>query len=272
MTAGFVYNRIVVRGAGDIATGVIRRLAAAGLEVIALEQPSPSCIRRKVCFADAVFNQKVTIEDFAAELVESVENVPAIFASGDIPILIDPEAKYLPNLKPLAIIDARMLKENINTNLNDAPIVIGLGPGFTTSRNCHAAVETNRGANLGRVILSGSTSADTGVPAEVNGYSRQRVVRSPADGIFQSACEIGDVVTSNQILGYVAELQVEAKIDGVVRGIINDNLTVGKNQKIGDIDPRGIRDACFRISDKAIAVGDGVYKALMILKDRMDSH
>lgn len=271
MTRKFVPDRVVVRGAGDVASGVIRRLSIEGFEVIALEKPDPDCVRRYVCFAEAFYRKEFSIEGITAVLVQSVSE--AIENTGDlrVPLLMDPEARLLPDLSPMAVIDGRMLKQNIDTGLDMAPIVIGLGPGFVAGQNCHAAIETARGNELGRVIYSGSPRADTGRPAPVEGVSLKRVLRSPADGIFTSTCKIGDMVKSGQIVGRVADVPIISKIDGVLRGIIHDGLTVSVGQKIGDIDPRGVREYCFKISDKANAIGDGALAALRVFKDKIAS-
>jgi len=261
-----VQNRVVVRGAGEMASGVIRHLVTAGYEVIALEQPSPTCIRRYVCYAEAFFKEKITIEGVTAVFVKSAEEACAITNEQCVPLLVDPEASQLPVLTPMAVIDGRMLKQEANADLDAGPIVIGLGPGFIAGENCHAAVETSRGCDLGRVIYTGSPRADTGVPAPVDGFSLQRVLRSPADGEFISCCKITDIVESGQVLGEVAGVSVVSGINGIVRGLINDGLEVSAGQKIGDLDPRCVKEYCFEISDKANAIGRGVLEALMFLK------
>ncbi len=261
-----VPNRVIVRGAGEVASGVIRRLSMAGLEVIALERPAPTCIRRYVCYAEAFFEKEVSVEGVTAVLVDSAEAACASAGNRRVPLLIDPEADQLPVLAPLAVVDGRMLKQESDTNLELAPIVIGVGPGFVAPENCQAVVETNRGFDLGRVIYTGSPQAYTGAPAPVEGFSHQRVLRSPAEGEFVSRCQITDLVKSGQVLGEVAGVPVIGRITGVVRGLIHDGLSVSKGQKIGDLDPRNIREYCYRMSDKANAVGGGVLEAVMALK------
>ncbi len=264
-----VQNRVVVRGAGEMASGVIRHLVLAGFEVIALEKPAPCCVRRYVCFAEAYFQKKTTVEEITAILVNSTREATAAAGDRCVPLLIDPQARELSALTPLAVVDGRMLKEGIDTHKDMAPIVIGLGPGFVAGENCHAAVETNRGDNLGHIFYSGSPQKDTGIPSEVNGFSHQRVLRSPADGKFIATCKITDIVKSGQVLGHVTGVSVVSEIDGVVRGMIHDGLTVSSGQKIGDVDPRGIKERCFRVSDKADAIGRGALEALTVLKTRL---
>jgi xanthine dehydrogenase accessory factor len=266
MTRRSVRNRVVVRGAGEMASGVIRHLVTAGFEVIALELPAPVCIRCHVCYAEAFFQEKVTIERITAVLVKTSEEACAAAGELCVPLLVDPKAELLPALAPMAVIDGRMLKQETDAVLDAGPFIIGLGPGFVAGENCHAAIETSRGSNLGRVIYTGSPRADTGVPASVNGVSLQRVLRSPADGKFTSCSKITDIVKSGQTLGNVAGVSVVAGIDGIVRGLIHDGLEVSAGQKIGDIDPRCIKEYCYKISDKANAIGRGALEALMFLK------
>jgi xanthine dehydrogenase accessory factor len=164
-----------------------------------------------------------------------------------------------------------MLKQEVDTDLDMAPIVIGLGPGFVAGENCHAAIETNRGSDLGRVFYAGCPQADTGVPASVNGFSHQRVLRSPADGEFVSYCKITDLVASGQVLGEVAGVSVVSRIDGIVRGMIHDGLKVSVGQKIGDVDPRCIEEHCYTMSDKANAIGKAALDALVVLRSNQDN-
>jgi len=268
MIPDFVPNRVVVRGAGDVASGVIRLLCESGFGVIALEKPDPDCVRRYVCFAQAYYNGETEVAGVTAVLVKSVDQAVSAIENKRVPLLIDPHAKSLSDFKPEIVVDGRMLKQNIDTSCDLAPIVIGLGPGFTAGKNCHAAVETRRGDALGRVIYDGSPQADTGVPAAVNGISLKRVLRSPADGIFTANCAIGDMVKKGRVTGWIAGISVVAETDGVVRGIIHDGLKVSAGQKIGDIDPRGIRELCYRISDKAEAIAGGVFSALRALQEK----
>jgi len=269
MTRPFVQNRVIVRGAGDVASGVIRRLSTADFEVIALEKSQPDFVRRYVCFAEAFYRKEFSIDGITAVLVHSVEEAVANIGDRRVPLLIDPDADSLSDLSPLAVVDARMLKKNIDTGRDMAPVVIGLGPGFTAGENCHAAVETMRGGDLGRVMYTGAPRDDTGVPASVKGVGIRRLLRSPADGTFTAHCEIGDTVKPGQILGEIAGVEVAGRIGGVVRGLIHDGLTVSVGQKIGDIDPRGVRDYCYEISDKADAIGKGVLEAIHTLQAKV---
>ncbi len=261
---------MVVRGAGEMASGVIRRLFLAGFEVIALEQEKPNCIRRTVCFAEAVYESEVTVEDVTARLVHTADGVSSLVAEGCVPVFIDTEARLLPILNASIVVDARMLKQNINATLDLAPIVIGLGPGFFAGSNCHAAVETNRGFDLGRAFYNGTPQAYTGIPSPVEGISKNRLLCSPADGNLKTYKKIGGEVESGEIIGEVSDRPVRCRTGGVLRGLARDGLTVKQGQKIGDIDPRGIREYCFKVSDKANAIAGGVLEAIYVLRRRMN--
>ena len=270
MTGQFVENRVVVRGAGEMASGVIRRLFMAGFEVVALEQESPNCIRRTVCYAEAVYQEKVTVEGVTARLAKSYDDALNIIKENCVPVLIDPDAGLLASFKPLFLIDARMLKKENDTRLDMAPVVIGLGPGFTAGKNCHAVVETNRGFNLGRVIYQGSPQVYTGIPSAVDGYAKERVWRSPADGILKTYCSIGDNITAGEVVAEVSSSRIVSQISGVIRGLARDGLKVKKDDKIGDVDPRGIKEYCFKTSDKANAVAGGVLEAVFSMKNALN--
>lgn len=266
MARPFVPNRVVVRGAGEMASGVIRCLFTAGFEVIALEQPSPTCVRRYVSFAEAFFEKEISIEGVTSVLVDSAEEAIGTITRRCVPLLIDPNAGLLPILEPMAVVDGRMLKEKADSASYAAPIAIGLGPGFAAGENCQTVIETNRESDPGRIIYSGSARSYTGVPSPVNGISLDRVLRSPAEGKFNSFCKITDSVKSGQVIGEVASISIASRIDGIVRGLIRDGLTVTVNQKLGDVDPRGIREYCYKMSDKAKAIGRGTLEALMSLR------
>lgn len=261
-----IQNRIVIRGAGEMASGVIWQLKTAGYEVIALEIPKPCFVRRLVCYGEAFYEDRVTVEGLTCTLANSVSEAEKTICGGKIPLLIDPEAEQLQILAPMAVIDARMLKQNIPANLEATPFLIGLGPGFDAGENCHAAVETNRGNNLGHVFYTGNPQPDTGTPTPVNGFAQQRLLRAPTEGVFVSHCKITELVKSGQVVGRVADSEVVAEMDGMVRGLIHDGLLVTAGQKIGDIDPRSDKKRCYKISEKAKAIGEGVLQAIKILK------
>jgi xanthine dehydrogenase accessory factor len=258
--------RVVVRGAGEMATGVIVCLREAGYAMVALEQASPVCVRRAVCLAEAVCQGRAVVEGITAVLATSVEDALVRAAAGEVPVLVDPEARLVPALKPEVVIDARMLKRDLSDSGYRAPIVIGLGPGFVAGDRCTAVIETQRGPDLGAVIMSGRAQSYSGVPAPVAGVGLDRVLRSPGDGPFTSTHRIGDAVPAGAVVGHVGGVPVASAIGGVVRGLARNGLQVTNGQKIGDIDPRGEIARCFRISHKARAIGHGVLTALVKLK------
>jgi len=255
-----------------MASGVIHALRSADYDVIALETGSPECVRRTVCFAEAVYEKQVTVENITAQLIESVEDIRQVLSQGMVPVLIDPAGKQLSVLHPAAVIDARMLKRVDDCRVDLAPVVIGLGPGFRAPENCHAVIETNRGKSLGSVIFDGSAEPDTGVPSAIDGVTSDRVLRSPVAGIISCQTTIGEIVRAGDIIATVTDGvsvssdPIKGKIDGLLRGMIRNGTRVRKGQKVGDIDPRGNSRDCFAISDKARAIGRGSIEALKTLQ------
>lgn len=253
---------VVVKGAGDLGSGVVWRLRRCGFPVVVLETPRPTVIRRGVAFATAVYRGTAVVEGVSARLAEVAE-VPALLEQGVVPVLVDPQGQSLPRLRPDVLVDAILAKRNTGTRRNDAPLVIALGPGFRAGEDCHAVVETARGHFLGRVYWQGEALPNTGIPGEVGGVSEARVVRAPAAGTFRALVQIGDGVQAGQPLAVVDGHEVTARIGGVVRGLLQDGLAVHAGMKVGDIDPRGERTHCFTISDKALAVAGGVLEAIL---------
>jgi xanthine dehydrogenase accessory factor len=227
------------------------------------EIEQPTVVRRGVSFAEAIFDGSATVEGVTARLAGSLEDVAAMLGGPEIPILVDPDAKTALRLKPVVVVDAVMAKKNLGTALSNAPLVIGVGPGFRAGIDVAAVVETQRGHDLGRVILEGSAEPNTGVPGKVGGFTTERILRAPADGTFTSATEIGRMVDAGDIVGAVDGAPIAANVSGVVRGLLRDGLEVRAGQKLGDIDPRGIAHYCFTISDKARAVAGGVLTAIL---------
>lgn len=258
-------NRLVViKGAGDIATGIAHRLFRSGFSIVMTELPEPTAIRRTVAFAEAVFSQKVTVEGVTAVKALETEAV-RIAGDGLIPVVVDEAAGNLKIWKPWAVVDATLAKRNTGTAINQAAVVIGVGPGFTAGMDVHAVVETKRGHYLGRVITQGPAFADTGIPGDIGGYTKERILRAPCAGVFQAVCRITDSVQAGQLVATVNKQPIVAEIDGVLRGLLKDGITVEEGLKIGDIDPRCVPKHCFTISDKARAVGGGVLEALLLL-------
>ena len=256
---------VLIRGAGDLASGIALRLHHAKFTIVMTEIAQPTTIRRTVAFSDAVPEGSAVVEDVRAVRAESEEEVRAALARREIPVLVDPEAACLKWLQPDAVVDAILAKRNLGTRITDAPIVIGVGPGFTVGEDCHACVESMRGHTLGRVIREGSPLPNTNIPGLIGGYAGERVLRSPADGPFVSVRKIGDLVKEGDIIGTVNGEPMRATISGVVRGLIRDGVPVRKGLKSGDVDPRGEVSYCGLVSDKALAIGGGVLEAILSL-------
>ncbi len=253
----------VLRGGGDLATGVAWRLTRAGWPVVVLELPEPLTIRRTVALSSAVTDGEVSVQGMRGVLAGSADEAAKVTARGDVAVMVSPELAGLGPLRPDVVVDARLAKRNIDTSIGDADVVIGLGPGFTAGSDCHAVVETMRGHRLGRVIWSGSALPDTGTPAELGGQAADRVLRAPASGEVAWHAGIGDRVAEGQLLAEVGGVEVRAPFDGVLRGAIRSGSTVPQGLKIGDVDARGDPSACWEISDKSLAVGGGVLEAVL---------
>ncbi len=250
----------VLRGGGDLATGVAWRLTQAGWPVVACELAAPLTIRRTVAVSSAVTAGEVEVEGMRAALAPDPQAAAALALDGVVGVVVSPG---LPSLGADVVIDARLAKRNIDTTIDDAPLVIGLGPGFTAGVDCDAVVETQRGHHLGRVRWSGAAAPDTGTPGEVGGRAAERVLRAPSAGAVTWAVAIGDQVEAGQALGTTGTTVIAAPFAGVVRGLIDERVPVAVGLKIGDIDPRGDRSACHEISDKALAIGGGVVEAVL---------
>ena len=236
-----------------------------GFPVIVLELPQPLVVRRRVALATAALDGEILVEDLLGRRVDSVSEAERLAYEGIIPVLIAPElSPVIKKLRqpPCAIVDARMAKRNIDTNIDQAPFVIGLGPGFSAGVDCHAVIETMRGHTLGRVIWDGPAIPNTGTPGLIAGKGSERVLRAPADGLVTWQHEIGDSIAEGNLIGSVADWPVPAPFGGVIRGLIAPGTRVKKGLKIGDVDARADRSACFTISDKALAIGGGVLEAL----------
>ncbi len=258
-------NLVIVRGGGDIASGTIARLYNSGYRVVVLEIAEPTVIRSKVSFAQAMFDGSITIDGITAVKASSVKEIEKILTDEMIPVVEDPEGTYIKALKPAAVVDGILAKKNLGTTKDMAPVVIGLGPGFEAGYDVHAVIETNRGHNLGRVILEGKPEPNTGVPGVIGGHAAKRVVRSTAAGIVTPVKKIGDLVQEGDLLATIGKHEVRAQIPGVLRGMIHPGMQVPEGFKIGDVDARGNVENCFTISDKARAVGGGTLEALLYL-------
>lgn len=260
---------VIVRGAGDIATGTIVHLARCGRRVLALESQRPTAIRRTVALSDAVYHGKASVEEITARRVADAVQMRTCWDAGEIPVAVDPQGQWIERLKPGVVIDAILAKRNLGTNRTMAPVTVALGPGFCAGRDVDAVIETMRGHRLGRVIYQGEALPNTGVPGEIMGIGRQRVTHAPVSGTLRCVRGIGDVVSAGEVLAYIGETPVPAAISGVLRGILPDGFDVPVGMKLLDIDPR-IREKenCLTISDKARCIAGGVLEAVMVLERR----
>ncbi|MDO4567896.1 MAG: selenium-dependent molybdenum cofactor biosynthesis protein YqeB [Clostridia bacterium] len=256
---------VLIKGAGDIASGIALRLHRCGFDIVMTETAQPSAIRRTVCFSEAVRCTTARVEDVTARLALSCAEALQVVAAGDIAVLVDPNAECVAALSPKVVVDAILAKRNLNTRITDADIVIAIGPGFHAGADCHAVIESNRGHALGRVILSGAAEANTGVPGDIGGYTVQRVLRAPADGEFTALRSIGDTVHAGDAVASVEGNPVLSEIDGILRGLLPTGQRVRAGMKCGDVDPRCRPEHCYTASDKALSIGGGVLEAILTL-------
>ena len=272
---------VVIKGAGDLASGIAVRLHHAGFYIAMSEIAAPTSVRRTVSFSQAVYEGSARVEDVSAVLVSDEAGMRAAWhpphARGAsiekrVAVFVDPAAVIVKSLRPDALVDAVMAKKNTGTDLADAPVVIGVGPGFAAGVDCHAVIETQRGHTLGRVITEGRALPNTGVPGNIGGYTVERLLCAPADGVFEALASIGDIVKKGDAVALVrasrgmaggGEIPVKAGINGIVRGLLPSGIAVTKGMKAGDVDPRCERPHCFTVSDKALAIGGGVLEAIL---------
>lgn len=254
---------ILIRGAGDMASGIAVRLFRCGFRLAMTDLTSPTSIRRTVCFSEAIVHGQCTVEDITAEKAASQADADLIWQRCHIPVFTDDEWTALAMLHPQAVVDARLAKVNLGTSMEDSPIVIGVGPGFTAGKDCHAVIETQRGHYLGRAIYEGSAAANTGIPGNIGGYTVERLIKAPQAGVFHPVKAIADTVSAGEIVAYVDEAPVRCRIGGILRGILPEGTEVYAGMKSGDVDPRCRVEHCLCASDKALSVGGGVLEALL---------
>lgn len=260
---------IVVRGGGDLATGIVHRLYKAGYQTVILETDSPSSIRRQVCFSEAVYDGISEVEGVKAVRIDSIDDIHEVLSEGNVPVLVDGDGKSIAELKPDVVVDAIIAKKNIGTTIDMANLVVGVGPGFVAGNDVHIVIETMRGHNLGRVILNGSAAPNTGIPGNIAGYTLERVIHSECAGVFRNVSRIGAVVNKGQEIARIYDeseqsyTSVTATISGVLRGLLRDKMVVPCGFKVADIDPRIEElDNCFTISDKARSIGGSVLEVI----------
>lgn len=259
----FPNHLVLLKGAGDLGTGVAWRLHKAGLPLIITELAQPLVVRRTVSFASAIYEGEMAVEGVTAWRAENLAEAKRLLDDGIIPVLADPGGLARGFFTPTILIDAIMAKQNTGTQIGDAPFVVALGPGFTPNVDCHVVIETNRGHNLGRAYWTRAAEPNTHTPGVIGGESDRRVLRAPADGQVEGLRRLGDSVKRGEVIARVGGVDLVAQLDGVLRGLAHTGLEVQAGMKIGDVDPRADRDACFTISDKSLAVGGGVLQAVL---------
>lgn len=254
---------IIIRGGGDIATGVAYHLYQCGFCILILECEKPSAIRRRVSFCEAVYTGTASVEGVCCQKADSAEECEEIWSRGAIPLMIDAQGEVIMQMRPFAVVDAIIAKRNLGTNRGMALLTIGLGPGFVAGKDVDVVIETMRGHNLGRIIRQGAALPNTGVPGLIAGEGKNRVVYAPASGLIRNQADIGDVVEKGQVIAVIGDVPVAASLGGVLRGIIRDGYPVREGLKIADIDPRiSELENCFSISDKARCIAGSVAEVI----------
>lgn len=254
---------VLLKGGGDLASGIAYRLNRAGIKTLLLEKDQPTAVRRTVAFAQAVYDGIVDIEGVTGRRIRTLSDLNQAWSDNVVPVIVNSDYENLDHLKFPILIDARMLKEKIGTEISEASLVIGLGPGFTAGVNCNVAVETKRGHHLGRVIYTGSPAENTGEPGEIAGHASTRVIHAPLSGYFQSKREIGEAVAQGEVVARVGDHPLQAGLSGIIRGLLKSGVEVEEGMKLVDIDPRAEKEYCFYISDKALAVAGGALEAIL---------
>ena len=262
---------IILRGGGDIASGIAQKVFRSGFPIIITETQNPTMVRRTVSFAECIYSGRMEIEGLFSEKVEGntieekFDSAIKLLKKNTIPVLVDPKCEILGFANPKILVDAILAKRNLGTKKEHAQIVIGVGPGFDAGSDCDAVIETARGHDIGKIIFTGYASANTGVPGPIGGYTTERLLRSPESGKFKSIKKIGDEVSKGDLVAKVDEFEIFSEIPGVIRGLIRDDLSIPKGFKVGDIDPRAKPEHCMTISDKSRSIAGGVLEAILIL-------
>jgi len=257
--------KVLIKGAGDLASGIAVRLYNCGFSIVMTDIAVPTAVRRTVSFSRAIYEGTAFVENIEAVFCVGYDEIKKAVEDRKIAVVADEKAEICKVWKPDVVVDAIIAKKNLGTSIDDAGIVIGVGPGFTAGQDCHCVVETKRGHYLGSCIYKGSAIANTGIPGEIGGYTVERILRAPTDGIIMPTVSIGDYVKKNDICAYVGNIPMKSQIDGVVRGLLQEGVTVFEGMKAGDVDPRCAREHCYSVSDKARAIGGGVLEAVMHL-------
>ena len=257
---------VVIRGAGDLATGTAVRLHRAGFPIVMLDIAQPTVIRRTVAFAEALLSGEAVVEGIRAKKCSS-DDARETALSGIIAVVEDPEGLIIPVLHPEVVVDAILAKRNLGTTRDMAPLTIALGPGFEAGKDVDAVIETKRGHSLGRVIYCGTAIPNTGIPGIIEGYGKERVMHTPCAGTFRAVSEIGDIVKAGQTVAYVetetGRVPVKTEIAGKIRGMLFSGLSVPDGFKVADVDPRGEKADHTTCSDKTFSIAGGVLEAIL---------
>jgi xanthine dehydrogenase accessory factor len=272
-----IYKKtVLIKGAGDLASGIALRLHHAGFSIVMTEIAEPSTVRRTVAFSRAVREGTASVEDANGELVDNIAAARATISRNNIAVIVDADCEIRRALQPDILIDAIIAKKNLGTTINDAPIVIAAGPGFSAGTDCHAVIETQRGHNLGRVYYYFTeikqAAPNTGIPGEIAGWTTERLLRSPADGLFTTRLSIGDTIRRGALVAEVTPahgppIPIHAEIDGILRGLLPNKHPVRRAMKCGDIDPRCEKTHCFTVSDKALSIAGAALEAILTLQN-----
>lgn len=254
--------KILIKGAGDMASGIAHRLKKAGYHILMTEINVPLTVRRTVAFSRAVYETVAEVEGLKGSLIHNFSEIQEVWKKGDIPVIVDEYASIQREYQADVIVDAIIAKHNLGTTMNDASFVIGVGPGFDAGKDCHAVIETKRGHYLGKVIWEGSAFPNTGIPGEIGGYTTERLIRATAVGDFQPIAHISEIVEKDQIVAFSGGEPIKAQMAGIIRGLLQPGVKVANGMKCGDIDSRCEVDYCFTISDKARAIAGGVLEAV----------
>lgn len=259
-------NRLVIliKGGGEVASAVAHKLFRAHFQVCMTEISHPIAVSRGVTFCEAIYDGEKEVEGVTAKLVSSAEDIPLTWAENKLPIIVDPQTSVKNSLHPDVMVDAIMAKRNLGTKINDAPLIIGLGPGFCVGKDVRMVIETNNSENLGKVILSGEAEPDTGMPLSIGGFTKERVLHSSTKGTFHIVKEIGDLVTAGETVALVGNSPVKAKMSGVIRALLRDGVEVDEKTKLGEIDPSGDKQACYTIRPRMRAIAGGVLEAILM--------
>ncbi|MBA7675113.1 hypothetical protein ES703_83342 [subsurface metagenome] len=255
---------VLVKGGGEVASAVAHKLSHARFRVCMTEIPHPIAVSRGVAFCEAIYDGEKQVEGVVAKLISSAQDVSPTWAENKLPIIVDPQASIRNSLHPDVIVDAIMAKKNLGTKISHAPLVIGLGPGFSIGKDAHMIIETNNTENLGKVILSGEAEPDTGIPLSISGLTEERVLHAPTSDVFHPVREIGDLVAAGDTVAWVGNHPVKAQINGVLRALLRNGVEVDKQTKLGEVDPSGDKQACYTIRPRMRAIAGGVLEAILI--------